>query len=169
MSHDAPASGFSGQLPSVIGGSDAAARRRMTGGYPSNLRESVTVAQTTKDKPKGASGYKEYSAPHADLREWLDRTEALGELQKIDGADWNLEIGAVAEMIYHATPDSPPAILFDNIPGYPKGFRVLSGLTASANRLAIDPVALRQHRPDPRERRPRRRCRHLQVPGSLPA
>src|SRR5262249_29772754 len=61
----------------------------------------------------------------------------MGELQKIDGADWNLEIGAVAEMIYHATPDSPPALLFDNIPGYPKGFRILSGMTASAGRLAM--------------------------------
>ena len=57
------------------------------------------MAQTTKDTPKGASSYKEYSAPHADLREWLDRTEAMGELQKIDGADWNLEIGASCQML----------------------------------------------------------------------
>lgn len=75
----------------------------------------MTVAQTSKDQPKGPSKFKEYSAPHADLREWLDRTESMGELQKIDGAEWNLEIGAVAEMIYHATPDNPPALLFDNI------------------------------------------------------
>ena len=36
---------------------------------------------------------------------------------RVDGVDWNLEMGSVAEMIYHAKPDNPPAILFENIPG----------------------------------------------------
>jgi len=75
--------------------------------------------------------------PHVDLRDWLERVDDIGELQKIDNVDWNLEMGAVAEMIYHARPENPPAILFDNIPGYPKGFRVLSGMTNSARRLAL--------------------------------
>lgn len=86
---------------------------------------------------KSGSGFKQYDAPHQDLREWLDRTESFNELLKVDGADWNLEIGAVAEMVYHETPDNPPAILFDNIPGYPKGFRVLAGMTNSMRRLAM--------------------------------
>jgi hypothetical protein len=67
-------------------------------------RRELKVA-TEKTAKKGS--YTEYSAPHQDLREWLDRVDNMGELQKVDGADWNLEIGAVAEMLYHATPEDP--------------------------------------------------------------
>jgi UbiD family decarboxylase len=96
----------------------------------------ATQGKGTDAKASG-SGFKEYDAPHQDLREWLDRTEGFNELLKVDGAEWNLEIGAIAEMVYHETPDNPPAIMFDNIPGYPKGFRVLAGMTNSMRRLAM--------------------------------
>ena len=69
--------------------------------------------------------------------EELSRIERTGQIKKIDGADWNLEIGAVAEMIYHNSPENPPCLLFDNIPGYEEGFRVLSGMTNSPKRLAV--------------------------------
>ena len=75
--------------------------------------------------------------PHVDLRDWLERVDAIGELKRVPGVEWNLEMGAVAEMIYHARPENPPAILFDDIPGYPKNFRVLSGMTNSPRRLAL--------------------------------
>jgi len=77
-----------------------------------------------------------YDRPHADLREFVDRAEAAGELLRIKGADWNLEMGALAEIVYHAKPE-PPAILFEDVPGYPKGMRLLSGATNSSKRLAI--------------------------------
>ncbi len=79
----------------------------------------------------------EFAQPHRDLREWIERTEGIGELQRVSGVDWNLEMGAVAEMIYHARPVAPPAILFEDIPGYPKSFSVLSGMTNSPRRLAL--------------------------------
>ena len=79
----------------------------------------------------------EFAEPHRDLRDWLGRVEGIGELLRVPGVHWDLEMGAVAEMIYHARPDSPPAILFDEIPGYPKGWRVLSGMTNSPRRLAL--------------------------------
>ncbi|MDE0058731.1 MAG: UbiD family decarboxylase, partial [Defluviicoccus sp.] len=63
----------------------------------------------------GSRGYGAYDRPHEDLREWIGRAEDLGELLRVDGVDWNLEMGSVAEMIYHAKPDNPPAILFENI------------------------------------------------------
>src|SRR3970040_2622915 len=75
--------------------------------------------------------------PHVDLRDWLERVDAIGELKRVPGVEWNLEMGAVAEMIYHARPENPPALLFEDIPGYPKGFRVLSGMTNSPRRLAL--------------------------------
>jgi len=79
----------------------------------------------------------EFAAPHADLRDWIVRVEAIGELLRVSGADWNLEMGAIAEMIYQANPDRPPAILFENIKGYPAEYRVLSGMTNSPRRLAL--------------------------------
>jgi 4-hydroxy-3-polyprenylbenzoate decarboxylase len=60
----------------------------------------------------------------ADLREFVDRAEAEGELKRIVGADWNLEIGAITEVL--ALRPDPPAALFDGIPGYPPGYRVLT-------------------------------------------
>jgi len=81
--------------------------------------------------------YNEYDRPHADLREFVSRAERAGELLRVPGADWNLEMGALAEAVYHGAKQNPPAILFDEIPGYPQGHRVLSGATNSMRRLAI--------------------------------
>ncbi|HUZ74889.1 MAG TPA: UbiD family decarboxylase [Stellaceae bacterium] len=79
----------------------------------------------------------EFATPHVDLREWITRVEGIGELMRVSGVHWNLEMGAVAEMIYQAKPDNPPAILFENIPDYPSNYRVLSGMTNSPRRLAL--------------------------------
>ena len=79
----------------------------------------------------------EFTEPHVDLRDWIERVGSVGELMRISGVDWNLEMGAVAEMIYHGRPENPPALLFENIPGYPSDFRVLSGMTNSPRRLAL--------------------------------
>jgi 4-hydroxy-3-polyprenylbenzoate decarboxylase len=80
--------------------------------------------------------YNAYHAPHADLREFLARIEAAGELLRISGAHWDLEIGTLAEIVCHAKPE-PPALLFEEVPGYPKGMQLLSGATNSSKRLAI--------------------------------
>ena len=77
-----------------------------------------------------------YDRPHQDLREFIDRIEGAGEVLRVRGADWNLEVGALADIVYHARPE-PPAILFDEVPGYPAGMRLLSGSTNSSRRLAI--------------------------------
>jgi UbiD family decarboxylase len=76
------------------------------------------------------------TAPHADLREFLERAAALGQVRTIDGVDWNLEMGGIAEIVNHARSEAP-AVLFDNIPGYPTGYRVLSGATNSSKRIAL--------------------------------
>jgi len=69
-----------------------------------------------------------------DLRAWLKDIAALGELREVRGADWNLELGAISEL--NAKKDLPPALLFDEIKGYPKGFRVLTCSTSSPARLS---------------------------------
>ena len=70
-----------------------------------------------------------------DLREWLDRVRAIGELEEVNGADWNLEIGIISEL--NAKRTNSKAFLFDEIKGYPKGFRVVAGALLNAPRLAI--------------------------------
>ena len=69
-----------------------------------------------------------------DLRSWLREVRELGEMRDVYGADWNLELGAISEL--NVKKDSAPALLFDQIAGYPKGFRVLTCSTSSPARLA---------------------------------
>lgn len=69
-----------------------------------------------------------------DLRPWIDDVRAMGELVDVDGADWNLELGAISEL--NVKRARPPALLFDRIPGYAQGFRVMTCSTSSPARLS---------------------------------
>ena len=73
--------------------------------------------------------------PYEDVRQWLELVESMGELKRINGADWNLEIGTMAELIYRERSGTIPALLFDRIKGYPEGFRILFGQQTSYRRL----------------------------------
>lgn len=53
------------------------------------------------------------------LRKLLARIDALGELQMITGANWDLEIGAITEVC--ASFADSKALLFDENVGCPKG------------------------------------------------
>ena len=77
-----------------------------------------------------------YNAPHEDLREFIKRAEEAGEIVRIKGADPHLEMGTLGEIVNHARPEAP-ALLFEDVPGYPKGMRLISGATNSSKRLAI--------------------------------
>src|SRR5437588_6018562 len=77
---------------------------------------------------------KQQTGNSLDLRPWLLEVEALGELKEVRGADWNLELGAISEL--NVKKERPPALLFDEITGYPKGFRVLTCSTSSPSRLS---------------------------------
>ncbi|HWO42311.1 MAG TPA: UbiD family decarboxylase [Candidatus Eisenbacteria bacterium] len=75
-----------------------------------------------------------------DLRAWLDRVDQLGQLEKIDGVDWDLELSVLAELLNEkfAQQGHPrPALLFDRIAGYPEGRRVAANLVSSSGRLAL--------------------------------
>ncbi|MBN2074739.1 MAG: UbiD family decarboxylase [Dehalococcoidales bacterium] len=68
-----------------------------------------------------------------DLRSWLEEVDKIGELKRIDGAHWDKEIGGISELL--AERDNS-ALLFDQIPGYPEGYRVLSNAFLSHKRTA---------------------------------
>src|SRR6267378_42763 len=70
-----------------------------------------------------------------DLRDWIERVRDLGELRDVRGATWEEDIGRVTEMLHHT--DDSPAVLFDDIPGYPAGFRILANANATRKRLAL--------------------------------
>src|SRR5262249_61986632 len=70
-----------------------------------------------------------------DLRSWIAAVERLGELKVINGADWDVEIGAITELGHHRGERSK-ALLFDNIQGHPAGYRVLSNSMHKVNRVA---------------------------------
>ncbi|MDP2725961.1 MAG: UbiD family decarboxylase, partial [Dehalococcoidia bacterium] len=87
---------------------------------------------------------------YKDLREWLARVEELGELRRAEGAHWDLELGAIAQMLEKgwrmtgkavgkasSELEGRPAILFDRIKDYPQGYRVLVGMLGSLPRLAL--------------------------------
>ncbi len=79
---------------------------------------------------------------YKDLREFIDLVDKLGALRRIDGADPRFEIGGITE-VAAGLPDCP-ALLFDNIKGHKRGFRVFTNATTSVQRaalaLGIDPT-----------------------------
>lgn len=70
-----------------------------------------------------------------DLREWLERVAVLDELRVIEGVHWELEMGVLSEALERSR--RGPAIMFDAIPGFPRGHRVLVNVLGSLRRLAL--------------------------------
>ncbi len=70
-----------------------------------------------------------------DLMSWLDQMDAAGELKRIEGADREEEIGGIVDIYQRKM--GRPALLFDNVPGYQPGFRVLANLFVSVKRIAL--------------------------------
>jgi 4-hydroxy-3-polyprenylbenzoate decarboxylase len=69
---------------------------------------------------------------YEDLRGWLDEAERLGELEIVTGASWEQDIGLAATVTKYR--DGSPALLFDEIPGCAKGFRVLANFFGGARK-----------------------------------
>jgi 4-hydroxy-3-polyprenylbenzoate decarboxylase len=68
--------------------------------------------------------------PFKDLREYLSVVKEMGHLKLVEGADGELEIGALTGMI-GARRDCP-VLLFDAIKGYPRGVRLLTNMPNNA-------------------------------------
>lgn len=81
--------------------------------------------------------YNDYPRPHEDLRELIDRIDKLGQLVRVPEADPDLELGTLIELVAHRGGEGAPALLFEKLTGDGKGFRVFSGATNSAQRLAL--------------------------------
>lgn len=74
---------------------------------------------------------------YSDLRDWLDKVDQLGELKVVHGAHWDLEMGGLAEIVAREAKGVAPALLFDEIADYPRGYRALFAQLDSVKRLAL--------------------------------
>lgn len=72
----------------------------------------------------------------ADLRSWLNDVDKFGQLMTVDNAHWDLELSTLTEIINERS-KTRPAIVFDNIKEYPKGYRMAVNLLSSVQRLAL--------------------------------
>ena len=70
-----------------------------------------------------------------DLRNWIAEIAAAGELQTISGAEPKQEIGGIVDIVQRRMGN--PAVMFDEIPGFPKGFRVMANILTSVPRINI--------------------------------
>jgi len=100
------------------------------------LATNVTVfmKRGTKVKDRDEKLVREGESLRRDFRLWIDEVEALGLLRKVNGADWDQEIGAIADTNVKT---NKYCLLFDKIKGYPDGFRLLTGALLDSKRVAL--------------------------------
>ena len=72
----------------------------------------------------------------ADLRAWLSESKDRGERLRVNGAGVDLEMSSITDLPIKEGKRPIPAVLFDDIPGFSKGFRSLFALSASARKIA---------------------------------
>ncbi|MBI2954085.1 MAG: UbiD family decarboxylase [Chloroflexi bacterium] len=70
-----------------------------------------------------------------DLRSFVKRADELGLCKTVEGADWHLEIGAITELGLHKP--KQPMLLFDNVKGYPSGYRIVSNFLNTCKLVAL--------------------------------
>src|SRR5881396_919112 len=108
------------------GGKKIASKRAAT---PVARLRSVPAAGDESSRPATTMERQTSGAPpmhlvYNDLREWIAEAKKLGEIEIVRGASWQEDIGMAAEIAMHS--DAAPCVIFDDVPGCPKGFRVLS-------------------------------------------
>ncbi len=72
---------------------------------------------------------------YKDLREFIALVDKLGVLRRIMGADPQFEIGGITE-VAAGLPECP-ALLFDDIKGHRRGFRIFTNATTNVQRAAL--------------------------------
>ena len=75
--------------------------------------------------------------PYSSLEDFIKAADAIGEVEYVEGADLERDVGCLTELLGER---GGPMPVFDNIPGYPAGYRVCSNTIKSMRRfcLALD-------------------------------
>jgi UbiD family decarboxylase len=69
-----------------------------------------------------------------DLRRWLEKAKAIGQLKEVEGADLKFELGCITDL---NAKRGGPALLFKHFKGYGEGFRVQTGSMMNAATLGL--------------------------------
>src|SRR6516225_12327155 len=88
------------------------------------------AAKKPQARPAGTT-----QSSRQDLRSWLAALRAAGEVQEISGAERESEIGGIVDLYMRKMGN--PAVLFDDIPGYPRGHRILANILTSVRRINL--------------------------------
>src|SRR5271154_848421 len=78
---------------------------------------------------------KQATKERQDLRAWIAQLRAAGELQDIAGAEREREIGGIVDIYQRRIGNK--AVLFDEVPGYPRGHRILANILTSVRRINL--------------------------------
>ncbi len=117
--------------------SDAAPPRALPEDLPAGVREVSLNGQGAAEGQRArlAEEIRTKGRPHQDMRDWLQMADAIGELRVLEGVDSEENIGRITEMLHHS--DGAPAVLFDKVPGYQPGYRLLVNAQGERPRLAM--------------------------------
>ena len=91
-------------------------------------RDEVTVPAARQSRTSTAR-------PWRDAREWIERVRDIGELSDVRGVDWQAGIGATTQLLDRT--EGAPSVLFDEVPGYEAGRRVLVNCNGTLARQAV--------------------------------
>ncbi len=95
---------------------------------------SITAEKITTPGANGAATNGRVR-PWKDMREWMERVQAIGGLRVVKGASWQEDIGAITQMLDHN--EGSPCVVYDDIPGYPRGHRVIVNTNGTPARQAV--------------------------------
>src|SRR3954447_22814979 len=87
------------------------------------------------NRPADLSSKTLSNSPKQDLRTWLAQMEAADELQTVRGASREEEIGGIVDFYQRQTNNK--AVLFDDIPGFPSGYRAVAYILTSTRRIRM--------------------------------
>ena len=89
----------------------------------------------TTAKPSTAAKPSAIAKPKQDLRAWIEALRAANELQEIAGAEREEEIGGIVDLYMRKMGNK--AVLFDDVPGYAPGHRILANILTSVRRINL--------------------------------
>jgi 3-polyprenyl-4-hydroxybenzoate decarboxylase len=72
--------------------------------------------------------------PYQSLGEFIAAADAAGEARFIEGADLNLEVGCLTELMAER---NGPLLVFDKFAGFPSGHRICANAVRSDRRFAL--------------------------------
>ena len=95
----------------------------------------MTIADVRSPKRVAKKPPKASPASKQDLRAWLAALREHNEVQEITGAEREKEIGGIVDLYMRKMGNR--AVLFDDIPGYPRGHRILANILTSIRRINL--------------------------------